>query len=87
MLEAIAKEDMPMQGGRERGEVARFAEVTLDEFEASRCDLAEVTGWPQGATAVQVRAAIWDAMHRKGMRGRVRVMRRGDRLFLGRIGR
>ena len=88
MLTAVT--ELPMQGGRERSQRRVFAGNALAEMQGQTAPLAEVTGWPKldddpVRDAEKMRAALYDEAFSMGLRDRVRVIRRGSRVFLKRI--
>lgn len=98
MLVKIDKADIPMQGGREKSEMRRWAEEAvaafLRDYRAGEC--AEATGWPavdgldEVRNAARARDAIYDAAFylphdgKGSVRDLVKVTRRGARVFLER---
>ena len=71
---------MPGCRGKAPSPIRAFCLEQLEEFGGMEC--AEVSGWPEGKTAQQVAQAMRDAVWARGQRGRVRVARRGGRVFL-----
>lgn len=92
MLTKIGKRDVPRYTNKEPSELRRFAADQLDKFMcmANVGDIAELTGEPNtGDTdplkhADKVLHAFRYELWRLDLKNRVRVFRRGPRMFLER---
>lgn len=95
MISPISKAELRGIGRFARSELSAFAEDALREFEATSGpgDVAEVTGWPSPDGCDPVRAAekaaaaIRTEAFYLGVRERIRVTRRKERVFVERTDR
>ena len=86
MIEPIAIDDIPpIRDGRKLSPLRAFADETVIAFDKSGADAAIVTGAPEGCKINQITYQLRDALWRRGMSDRIRIMQRKRNVYIARI--
>ncbi|BDE94910.1 hypothetical protein [Raoultibacter timonensis] len=86
MIEPIAIDDIPsIRDGRKLNPLRAFADETVIAFDKSGADAAIVTGAPEGCKINQITYQLRDALWRRGMSDRIRIMQRKRNVYIARI--
>lgn len=83
MIKAMAKEDIPRQGcAKPPSPLRQWCGGAIDEFVASGAEACELIDPP--ADYQRVAAAMGTELFHRRLGGAVRLMKRGERMFLAR---
>lgn len=80
MIRTMDARDIPRQRGGERSPLREWCGAALEEFAASGAEACELLDPP--APYARVQSAMASELHARGLRSRVRLVKRGDRMFL-----